>query len=464
MSPRVRRQPFAGNIIPDNRINPVARKLLTYYPAPNVVGTGDFQNNYSVDAQDTKDLYQPIVRVDHNFSENWRMFVRYSHSDFLSTMDKVIPGSEVRGRLRRRPHRGVALDNVFVMSPQLVLDVRYGLNWFREHQTYENLGWDLTEFGFPASLIGQLDPQAVTFPLINVAGLLPLGNDSGFSQKYYQHTLLNVLTWTRKSHSIKTGIDGRLIFENAITYGNVSPRLDFAQAYTRGPLDNSPVAPAGQGFASFLLGIPSAGWADVNDSRAESSRFYGLFIQDDWRVAPNLTLNLGLRWEYESPITERFNRTTRQFDFLTANPIQAEAQANYAKKPMPEIPVDKFQTLGGVTFAGIGGNPRLVREPHYKTFMPRIGFAYNFNRKMVVRGGYGLFYGLLGSEWTDTSQPGYNYRTNIIPSNDSGQTYIASISNPLPNGLTRPAGSSGGLTTFLGLSPAFFEEDGRRPL
>ncbi|MGZ7142613.1 outer membrane beta-barrel protein, partial [Streptococcus pyogenes] len=85
---------------------------------------------------------------------------------------------------------------------------------------------------------------------------------------------------------------------------------------------------SGQSMASFLYGIPTGGGIDLNDSRAESSRFISLFAQDDWRIARRLTLNLGLRWEFESPLTERYNRSSRDFDFQTVNPIQPQAQAN----------------------------------------------------------------------------------------------------------------------------------------
>jgi len=460
---RFARQPLAGNRIPASRLDATAQKILRYFPAPNTAGTADGLNNYARTRQDTQDLYQPIARVDHNFSEARRMFARYSHSDFYGHFDQLIAGSSVRGRQRRRPHRGVALDNVFVLSPRTVLDVRYGFTWFQEFQSFDNMGWNLSEFGFPASLIRELDPAGISFPVINVTGLLQLGNDGGFKRVNDSHSLLTVLSWMRGNHSVKAGFDGRLLFETNQEYGNVAPRLDFAQAYTRGPLDNSPVAPAGQGLASFLLGIPTGGWVDLNDSRAEFSQFYAGFLQDDWRVTKKLTLNLGLRWECESPVTERFNRTTRDFDFRSVNPIQARAQAQYARAPILEVPASEFRTVGGVTFAGLGGQPRGIRDPYRRALMPRLGFAYQLARQVVVRGGYGIYFDMLGAEFSDVSQPGFNQRTNVLASLDNGQTYVASIANPLPSGLEQPKGAAGGLETYLGRSPGFFAATGVRP-
>lgn len=461
---RFRRDPLPGNLVPASRIDPVARNIVKYYPAPNQAGTADFLNNYARTRQDSQDLYQPMARVDHNFSDRHRLFGRYSHSDFYGHFDQLIAGSNVRGRRRQRPHRGVALDDVVVLNPQMVLDLRYGFTWFQEYQSFDNMGWNLKEFGLPDWLTNQLDPRGISFPVINVSNVLQLGNDGGFSRKYYTHSLLAVTNWTKGAHGIKWGFDGRVMMENSKDYGNVSPAYNFGDTYTRGPLDNSPGSPgAGQSLASLLFGIPTGGGIDVNDSRAESSRFVALFVQDDWRIAKKLTVNLGLRWEYEGPPTERFNRSSRDFDFKTVNPIQAQAQANYALAPIPEIPPAQFQTLGGLTFVGVGGNPRGYRDPYYRAFMPRFGFAYQLGDRAVLRGGYGIFFGLLGADYTDASQPGFNQRTNLVASLDNGQTYIASISNPFPNGLERPRGAAGGLRTHLGRAPGFFSSDGRRP-
>jgi hypothetical protein len=460
---RLSRQPFAGNRIPASRIDPVAKAILKYYPEPNTTGTPDGQNNYARTRQDKQDLYQPMARVDHNFSENHRMFARYSHSDFFGHFDEYVPGSAVRGRRRKRPHRGVAVDNVFVLNNSMVLDIRYGFTWFKEYQSFDNIGWDLKEFGLPSSLISQLPPAAVSFPQIMVNGMLQLGNDGGFNQPTYTHTLLTVLNWTRGAHSMRFGFDGRSLYDNAYTYGNVSPRLNFAETYTRGPADNSSAAPNGQGLASFLLGIPTGGFSDLNASKAEHSGFFALFAQDDWRLSRTLTLNLGLRWELETALTERFNRSTRDFDFTTPNPVQAAAQAAYAKAPIPEIPAAAFRTLGGLTFLGVNGQPRTQREMYLRAFMPRFGFAWQFRPKMVLRGGYGIFFSLVGADFSDVTQPGYSQRSNIITSNDNGITYAASISNPLPNGLAQPKGASAGMLTYLGQSPGFSSVDGRRP-
>ena len=460
---RLRRQPFAGNVIPPSRIHPVSRRISRYYPLPNTAGTPDGLQNFSYTYVAEQNLTQPLIRFDHNFSESHRMFARYAQSNFSGIFDRIIPDSPVRGRLRGRPYRGAALDDVAVLNSRLVLDVRYGFTWFKENERFSNQGWDLSEFGFPASLTRVLDPAGITFPELAVNDVVTIGNNGGFYQTNYSHTLLATLNQMRGSHSIKYGFDGRLLYANEMTRGNVSPRLNFAENYTRGPLDNSAAAPVGQGFASFLLGLHTGGYADRNDSRAATSGFYTLFVQDDWRAARRLTLNAGLRWEYESPVRERWNRFTRGFDFNTPNPIEAAARAAYARSPIPEIPVESFRTAGGVLFAGVGGVPNRLREPFRRAFMPRLGFAWAWKPRVVLRGGYGIFYDLLGVDFTDVPQTGFNQQTNTVTSLDTGVTYVGSISNPFPFGLVAPAGASAGLMTYLGRAPGFRTDDGRRP-
>ena len=448
---RFRRQPLSGNIVPANRISPDAARYLKYFPVANTAGTADSTNNFIRARPDKQDLYQPILRLDHNWNDRWRSFGRWSQSTFHGSFDQWVEGSNVRGRKRQRPYQGYALDTVGTLGSAITIDVRYGYTWFSEKEAFVNQGYDLTEFGFPQSLTSGLDPRGRTFPLVTVNGMLPLGNNGGFDQRYYTHSLLSVLNWTRGKHSLKVGFDGRLTYDNSTTYGNVSPALTFGDTYTRGPLDNSPASPgSGQNFASFLYGIPTAGGIDKNDSRAESSPFHSLFVQDDWRVAKTLTLNLGFRWEYEGPVVERYNRTTGDFDFTTPNPIQSQVPAG-------------VRTLGGLTFLGRNGVSRQFRPPFYPAFMPRIGLAWNFSPKAVMRAGFGIFYGLLGADFSDVPQPGFNQRTNLVASNDNGISYVASLTNPFPAGIDQPVGASQGLTTFLGRSPGFSPADGRRP-
>ncbi len=458
---RYNRSPFPGNIVPASRINATGRMVAGLYPAANSPGSADGTSNYFRTRPETQNLYQPEGRLDHYFSEKHRMFARYTRSDFYGHFDQLIPGSDVRGRRRERPHRGVAVDNVFVLGSGMVLDVRYGFTWFKEFENYDNSGYDLTKFNLPKSFLSQLDPNGIAFPEIFVTNVLALGQLGGFAQIYYSHNLLTSLNWVRGNHSFKSGFDGSLLYDNSVTYGNVSPHYDFANGWTVGPVDNSAAGPGfGQATAALLLGQQTGGYSDINSSRADLSKLYAGYLQDDWRISRTLTLNLGIRYEYESPVTERFNRSARDFNFAVTNPIQAQAQAKYAKNPIPQVAT--LLTPGGVTFAGVGENPRTFYDPNRLAFMPRVGIAWRFHPRMVMRTGYGIFFQPMGSDFNSAQQPGFSQRTSMTPSLDGGLTFTANINNPFPDGLALPAGSSGGLLTYLGRAPGFFPASTRR--
>jgi hypothetical protein len=262
------------------------------------------------------------------------------------------------------------------------------------------------------------------------------------------HDWAATLSTLRGSHTLHYGVDLRLYRAFGFYGGfDVSPQLQFLPTYTNGPLDNSAVAPLGQEFASFLLGIP-AGQMTRSASFATQNTFYGAFIQDDWKLTPRLTLNIGLRYEYESPMTERYNRVVRGFDRTDQNPIAAQAIANYAAHPITQIPVSQFQVLGGLKFTGPGNSQ--LWSGQSVNFMPRIGLAYQIDSKTVVRGGYGIFYDTIGVNRTPAIQTGFTATTPIQASLDNGLHFVASTANPFPNGLILPQGSATGLQTSLG--------------
>ena len=213
----------------------------------------------------------------------------------------------------------------------------------------------------------------------------------------------------------------------------------------------------GQSFAAFLYGLPGSGNFTINDSYADQSNVPALFIQDDWKLSRKFTLSLGLRYERPTPVTERYNRSVRGFDAAVASPIQAQALANYARSPIPELPVSQFKALGGLTFAGVNGQPRELWKSDQNLIMPRIGFAYSITPMTVLRGGYGIFFDALGVVNANVNQTGFTQSTDFVPSLDNGLTYAANLTNPFPGGFLAPPGASGGLSTSLGQGITFFD-------
>ncbi len=464
---RFQRQPIPGNMVSKSRLDPIAQKILSYYPDPNQVGTIDDRQNYFRSIPTEYWNRSLINRIDHVISDKQRFFLRWTNAQYNQTGD-TLPTSATQ-TLVNRPAWGLLLDDVYVFNPQLLLDVRYNINYQNPRNYRGSQGFDLTKLGFPQSLVDEIkkkdDPGGLTFPQVQIDGsaFTDLGQNGGDDTKTYYHNFAATLTKIAGAHSLKFGGEFRLMQENGFNYGNVAPQLAFAQAYTRGPLDNSPTAPIGQGLASMLLGVPTGGQVSINASRAEQSTFWGGYVQDDWRVTRRLTVNLGLRYEQEGPTTERYNRSIRGFDFNAQSPIAAQAIANYAKNPIPELPVSQFKVMGGLTFAGVNGQPRALWNPDKNNFAPRVGIAYALNAKTVIRAGYGIFYDMLGVDRQDVNQGGFNQATNLIPSTDNGRTFQATLSNPFPFGLQTPPGASGGLSTFLGRGASFFNSNPSSP-
>ena len=212
----------------------------------------------------------------------------------------------------------------------------------------------------------------------------------------------------------------------------------------------------------MLLGIP-AGSMGISDSYVEQDKYFALYFADDWKITKKLTVNLGLRYEYESPITERFDRAAIHFAGTTPNPLNDAARANYAKNPVPELPVEKFQALGGLTFANVPPNGRTYWTPEKRNFQPRAGFAWQARPKTIVRGGYAIFTASIGVNYFNTNQTGFSQTTPIQATLDNGLTYIATNANPLPNGLVPPSRSSAGLLTNVGQALTFFGDRRKHP-
>ncbi len=459
---RFERQPIPGNVIPTSLLDPLGVNLAALYPLPNQPGTVDGRNNFFLSNKAIQKTSQQMLRLDHAFSENHRAFLR-AHYDFWKENKNESFGTNIQGLFSNRPNRGVALDDVIVISPTTVLNLRYGFTSTKWWEYRRSRGYDLGSLGFSPNLLA-LTNEHSPIPRLQLGAYTAISNweNGDGTNSSLAHSFAGNVTRMFGRHSLRFGADVRIerSFNDRHPTGIV-PTYSFNTNYTRGPRDNSPAASVGQELASMLMGIP-AGSMDVTASSALQNRFYGFYIQDDLRLSSKLTVNLGLRWEYEEPVTERYNRLVSQFDFDSPNPIQAQAQANYAQNPIPELPVANFRTLGGLTWAGQGGNGRSPFDPEKNNWMPRVGFAYQVDADTILRGGYGIFYTVNGIYATVPIQTGFSQSTPIQASLDNGQTYLATTANPFPAGLRQPVGPAGGLTTNLGQGIDFHARNRRR--
>ncbi|MEZ5356488.1 MAG: carboxypeptidase-like regulatory domain-containing protein [Bryobacteraceae bacterium] len=455
---RFRRTPFAGNIIPSSRLDKVGTSLVNLYPQPNQPGTVDGRNNYFNGAlRSLEDYYVHIARVDHAFSENHRLFGRV-HYDFWEEDKNDHFDNRINGIILNRINRGIALDDVYVLTPQMLMNVRYGFTQQEFPERRVTQGFDLASLGFSPNLTGLVDKSLATVPRVTLGAFSTISPwESGDGTNSSLTHLLSVnFTRLQATHNLKFGADTRLYR----AFGNRFPRqtapdFAFANTYTRGPLDNSPAALVGQELASALLGIPS-GSMERSASYAMQNNYLGLYLHDDFKLTPRITFNLGIRYEKDWPVTERYDRINGGFDFTSPSPVEAQAKINYAANPIPEIPASQFAAKGGLLFANTGGVPRNPFAGESNNFMPRIGMAWQFDSKTVFRAGYGMFFETIGVNKTNAIQTGFSQSTPIQASLDSGITFVANNANPFPNGLLAPQGASGGLSTFLGQGFEFY--------
>lgn len=296
---RYSRLPLAGNIVPASRIDPLARNLFVYWPEPNSAGTADGRNNYFVRTPTRNWFHNHLSRFDHHFSDKHRIFARYAQTNATNRAGQVFPSPTI-GEDQVRGHKGLGLDSVYVFSPTFLLNVRYGLSRYTYWRVPRAAGFDFLAAGFSRDLVSRLEPQAITFPYLAVDALTPLGTNSPSGNFTNYHVWSADLTNIRGNHSLRYGGEFRLFRESNYSFANQVPRINFDSTWTNGPLDNSPGAPMGQGMAFFLLGIPSSGQITVNPSSADQSTYTAFYLRDDWKVTSRLTVNLGLRYEYES--------------------------------------------------------------------------------------------------------------------------------------------------------------------
>jgi hypothetical protein len=456
------RTPFPNNIIPPSMINPLARRLMELYPQPNAGGDPvTSANNFLLSFKDPVFDNGYVVKVDHRFSDRHAIFVRYSWREFGVDRQGTFKNA-VTGDIDRRKAPGVAFDDTFTLNPTTILNFRYGLARFTTLSQADNLGTDMVALGFPASFVNQLSVTAI--PQINVSnGIAALSGANKLSNGAEDtHTFRGSVTKVLSGHTVKAGAEFRLLNSNVASLGaNAAGAFSFDQVFSRGPNPQVAGVNLGHGLASFLLGYPTSGSVANNAATADRTTYKGFFVHDDWRVTRRLTLNLGLRYEWEGAYTERFDRINRGFDTTTPSPIAAAARAAYAATPIPEIAASNFNVNGGLLFAGVNGVPRGISDIDRNNFAPRLGVAFQMTPSTVLRGGYGIFYG--ASTQTGEARNGFSVSSAYVASNDGNVTPANSIDNPFPGALQQPLGAAQGLLTQVGQGIAFTDTRRRQP-
>lgn len=469
---QVARTPFPGNVIPASLLNPVALKYLQYYPLPNNPGRIDGFQNYVVSISDKDGYDNELGRLDFNLGDKNKLSFDARHSYRAQINKYNYFGNGSTGQDLFRINQGASLDNVYTVTPTVVLDIR--ANWTRYIQTtgIGANGRNPSELGFPDYVAANAStmrlPEVIfsstTVTAGSAASYESLFNRTSGDDVWDSFQLFGTLIKIRGNHTLKTGADARNYRWSHSSPGFATGAYTFGTNWTRGPLSNSAASPLGQDFASFLLGLPTSGNYPINSPSTTGIKYYALFLQDDWRVRPNLTLNIGLRWEHETPATERFNRAINGFDPSANNPIATAAATAYAVNPIAAPAPTHFQALGGLTFPD--ANDPYLYHTKSSVFSPRIGFALTpkkFSGRTVLRGGVGMFVmpvGISGNGQTSgtvtLNQQGFSQITQFVATNDNYLTPAGTLANPFPTGIAKPAGSSAGFGTYLGQAITYF--------
>jgi len=453
VSGKVVRDPFPGNIIPANRLNPVALNLLKFIPLPNLPGDPEsgFNNYFATPNTGAYTYNSYIGRIDHQLNERNKFFGSYvfNHRDELRNSNGL-PGVALRGNWQQeRTNNALVMDWVSVRSSTTVLNLRASANRFIEIDDKRNGdNFDISQLGFKG-IYYTLDQP--TYPHLTFEQYTELGPGGKYRRPDNTASLQGTLSKIIGRHSVKFGGEYRYIQSNRIDNGEANGRFDFNRVFTRKDPNNSD-AFSGNAIASFLLGYPSGGTVDNNTGRTERWRYYVGFVQDDIKLKRTLTLNLGLRWDYEQPVTEKRNRINRGFDFTSKNPLQDLVDPKYG-----------LDLRGGLLFAGVDGQPEGGYNPDRNTWQPRIGVAWRFANKTVLRGGFGRYF--QGTSQLDT-QSGFSRATPFISSIDGNfkpALDLNTLEVPYPRGLLAPPGSSEGLATLAGFDVPFDDPNRRIP-
>jgi hypothetical protein len=437
------RLPFAGNIIPASQLSPIATAFFGKLPAPtsNLTQLGALNWNFSSIYTVQQHLWN--ARIDHVVNDKNRISGRVGFLDRLQVPSLPFPGlnsyiastNNLNLNTIDRGRPMASIDDTITLSPTLVGSIRFSYVSYTTSSTQGAYGSNPKDLNLPDVIVNN---QAVRgYPVFNLGeNLVSLGSTQSYSR---EEVFSLISTWTKMvgKHSIKFGGDERFNRVNnsspgSNAFGNFTISPKFTQS---DPFTNSTANTSGTAMATFLLGLADTGNFGSNSATSIKDTYTGLFVQDDWKITPRLTVNLGMRYELETPFHERYNRQSLMFDPTATLPVT----------------VPGYNLKGGILFAGVNGNP--ATPPADKNnFGPRFGFAYNVAQKTVIRGGFGIFYAPVA---VDTNQAfgsigTFNSVTPFVGSTNSYATPSATLANPFPNGLIQPVGSSVGLMAQVG--------------
>ncbi len=434
------RDPLPGNLVPRARfINPVYDAYVKLLPIPNNEPTNprmEPRNNYLATATPYNWDYTAYTnRVDYQASERHRFFGRWSWNNFQEDRGdwtyESARGLNTNGL--NRHNVGATADWVYSKSAATVFDLALATNEFKTGTKFSvPLQYSASKMGLPA-YIDQRAGDRLIIPTMEFSSYQTLGRGWPTFTRYRMLTGKMDLSHIRGRHSLRGGFDARGHFRTGGGGGNITGTYSFSNTYTRKYDDSlEPYGEYGHSWAAFIMGIPNGISIPRNEDYATHNPYYAWYVQDNWRLTSKLSLNLGLRLEYELGPTERHNRAIAYFDYTAKLPIADAAQAAYAARPVPERAASTFVIQGGSLYAGAGGvSRRLIKNE--LNWLPRVSVAYQWNNKTVLRGGYGIYFDTINVLNQGIDQTGYSRSTGTTVTTDFGARWL--VGNP-KNGIS----------------------------
>jgi hypothetical protein len=458
------RDPFPDNRIPDNRIDPVARKLATFWPKPNTTPLNVYtqQDNFISSGPATNDYWRQSTRWDHNWTEKWRMWFRLSFAGGKGTPFNGFgtPGTSIGDGPWTERKVQVSMDHTYILNPRLIANLRYAFSRTAYQRVPFSDGIDLTQLGFSREYAQVAAQRGLEFPGVELSSNLSITRlgQPGYTRMFnypMNHSLTGSMSKVTRRHNFKWGGEYRVLMLNYSQYGRPSGIYSFNRGWTQREI-NTPSSTQGTGLSSFLLGLAASGRLTHEPSAASTSFYFAGYIQDDWKITSKLTLNLGLRYDVDLPRTERYDQQSF-FDINAPSPLQGA------------IPASACLNCGDLRGQmGFTTPDRRRQTPtDGNNWGPRFGFAYNFARNMVLRGAYGIAFapsamqaaGPTGASGTT----GFSSNSDADFTFDNMRTINTYLRNPFPNGFTLPTGRDLGARTNLGIEIGDFFDAYRNP-
>lgn len=450
-------------IIPKELMNvtgqAVLQTLLSESGGPNMAGVRNQLgvNNWYGNGTYTVSQSNLSERLDYVPSDKHRLFARFSYITRDQRPDVLINGAQqyngsganIDVYLQKR--YAAALNDTYIFSPTFVGS--FGVGFIRRvnDDSYGAFGQKApSSWQLPNSLTA--NQAIVGWPNFSIDAA-----DTGVSLGARANLIANngytaIATFTKQKgqHSLKFGVDWRTYQYNTASQGvSAAGTFTVTQKFTASsPTTASALQTSGSGVASLLLGLADSGSLASTAPLALQSRYIGGFLQDNWRATANLTLTLGLRYDFETPYTERHDQISFGFD------PNAPVNLNFPGRAL----------TGGIQFAGANGNSRRGGDIDKNNFGPRVGFAYAAGPRSVFRGGYAFFYSPLNELISNQgSVPTFSGSTSYVGTTNSSATPATTISDPFPNGITQPVGRADGALTQAGSNLTFINPHRRVP-